>query len=391
MFMLKDQQLLRIPGPTPIPPSVQRAMTQPMVGHRALETKELIENLRPRLKPIFGTNQEVLMIAGSGTAGLEAAVVNTAQPNDEVLVIVTGAFGERFTKICKAYQLRTHVIGVPWGKAVNPDEVKEYLKQHPTIKVVFTTFCETSTGVLNPIQELALVVKEHSDALFIVDGVSCVGGVKVSMDDWGIDVLVTGSQKALMLPPGLTFVAVSEEAWKVINQNPLPRFYLNLSTYQHQLLQDSTPFTPALSLFFGLKQVLTLLEEEGLTEVFKRHELMKNMTRAACKALDLPLLTSDQDASPTVTAVQPTTFDPVKLRNTVKKEFGLTLAGGQQHLKGKIFRTGHMGYCSPADVLQTISLLEIGLHKIGHDFAFGKGTAAAQAVYTKREVNDIDI
>jgi aspartate aminotransferase-like enzyme len=389
--MLKDQQLLRIPGPTPIPPSVQRAMTQPMVGHRAHETKELIENLRPRLKPIFGTKQEVLMIAGSGTAGLEAAVVNTAQPNDEVLVIVTGAFGERFTKICKTYQLRTHVIGVPWGKAVNPDEVEEYLKQHPKIKVVFTTFCETSTGVLNPIQELAAIVKQHSDALFIVDGVSCVGGVEANMDDWGIDVLVTGSQKALMLPPGLTFVAVSEQAWKVINQNPQPRFYLHLSTYQNQLLHDSTPFTPALSLLFGLEQVLTLLEEEGLTEVFNRHELMKKMTRAACNALDLPLLTSDQNASPTVTAVQPTTFDSEVLRKIVKKEFGLTLAGGQQHLKGKIFRIGHMGYCFPADILQTISLLEIGLHKMGHKFAFGKGTAAAQAVYTKREVNDVDI
>ncbi|MRG86807.1 pyridoxal-phosphate-dependent aminotransferase family protein [Salinibacillus xinjiangensis] len=379
--MLADQQFLRIPGPTPIPPSVQRAMNQTMIGHRGQEAKDLIQNIRPRLKPIFGTGQDVMVIAGSGTAGLETAVVNVAQPNDEVLVVVTGSFGDRFTKICEAYQLQTHIINVPWGEAVQPEQIEAYLKQHPSIKVVFTTFCETSTGVLNPIKEIASVVHQLSEALLVVDGVSCIGGVESRMDEWGVDVLITGSQKALMLPAGLTFVAASERAWKVIKENPRPRFYLNLSSYQNKLQEDSTPFTPALSLLFGLDQVLNLIEEEGFSEVVKRHELMKNMTRSACKALGVPLLTSDETASPTVTAIKPGDFDSEQFRKTVKQEFGLTLAGGQQQLKGKIFRIGHMGYTSPSDVLQTISLLEMGLYRIGKEVELGKGVAAAQAVY----------
>ncbi|SES94499.1 aspartate aminotransferase [Salinibacillus kushneri] len=381
--MLQDQTFLRIPGPTPIPPSVQHAMSQPMIGHRGSEAKELIQRIRPRLKTIFGTEQDVLMIAGSGTAGLEAAVVNSAMPDDEVLVIVTGAFGDRFKKICQSYQLNTHVIDVPWGEAVNPDKVAAYLNQHPNIKVVFSTFCETSTGVLNPIQDIAKVVHQTSDALLVVDGVSCIGGVECKMDEWGVDVLVTGSQKALMLPAGLTFVAASDRALNKMKENPQPRFYLNLNTYHDKLTDYSTPYTPALSLLFGLEQVLTLIEEEGFDKVVERHEMMKNMTRAACRALHLPLLTTDQDASPTVTAVQPNDVDPENLRSIVKQEFGLSLAGGQQHLKGKIFRIGHMGYSSPADVLQTISLLEIGLHKAGKQVEFGTGVAAAQAIYTQ--------
>ncbi|GAA0490065.1 alanine--glyoxylate aminotransferase family protein [Salinibacillus aidingensis] len=383
--MLQDQAFLRIPGPTPIPPSVQHAMTQPMIGHRGREAKELIQKLRPRLKPVFGTEQEIMIVAGSGTAGLEAAVVNSAKPGDEVLVIATGAFGHRFKKICNSYDYQTHVIEVSWGSAADPAEIEEYLRQHPNIKVVFSTFCETSTGVLNPVRQIGEIVHRTSNALFVVDGVSCIGGVESKMDDWGIDVLVTGSQKAMMLPAGLTLIAVSERALRTMKENPQPRFYLDLTTYHDKLLADSTPFTPALSLLFGLNQVLNLMEEEGIDNVVKRHETMKSMTRAACRALGLPLLTLDQDASPTVTAIQPDDFDPEKLRSILKTEFGLSIAGGQQHLKGKIFRIGHMGYSSPADVLQTISLLELGLYKTGKQIELGKGVAAAQTVYTEHE------
>ncbi|SDK22656.1 pyridoxal-phosphate-dependent aminotransferase family protein [Sediminibacillus albus] len=379
--MLPDQQLLRIPGPTPIPPSVQRAMAQPMIGHRGGETKELLHAIRPRLRPIFGTDQEVLVITGSGTSGLETAVVNTVQPGDEVLVVVTGAFGDRFTKICDAYQINAHRYDVEWGKAVDPNSIKQYLQDHPQIKVVFTTYCETSTGVLNPIKEIAEAVHNHSDALLVVDGVSCVGGVETKMDEWGIDVLVTGSQKAMMLPAGLTFIAASNRAWKVIEANQQSRFYLDLRKYRDNQLKDSTPFTPGLSLLFGLDQVLLLIEEEGLANVYARHRLMMEMTREAFRALKVPLLTSEIAASPTVTAIKPEDFKAEDLRKVVKQEFGLSVAGGQQHMKGEIFRIGHMGYCSPADVLQVIGAMEIGLKKVGKEIELGRGTRAAQEVY----------
>lgn len=250
--MLKDQHILRIPGPSPIPPSVGRAMNQTMIGHRGKETKELLERILPKLKSVFGTKQDVIPVAGSGTAGLEMAVSNAAHPGDDVLVIVSGAFGDRFAKICEAFQLKLHRIDVEWGDTIDPQAVQEYLQAHPEIKVVFATYCETSTGILNPIELLAKTVHESSDALFVVDGVSCLGGVEANMDEWGVDIYVTGSQKAFMLPAGLMFIAASERAWKVIEDNPQPRFYLDMRVYRKNLEKVSTPYTPALSLLFGL-------------------------------------------------------------------------------------------------------------------------------------------
>lgn len=379
--MLTDQQILRIPGPSPIPPSVNRAMSQPMIGHRGQSTSDMMAAIRPKLKKVFGTKQEVMIVTGSGTAGLEMAVVNTVAPGEEVAVIVTGAFGDRFVKICKSYGLKTHVLDVDWGKAVNPQNVIEFLKDKPLVTAVFSTFCETSTGVLNPIKELTAAIKEVSEALVIVDGVSCVAGTATEMDEWGVDVVVTGSQKAFMLPAGLAFIAASERAWNKIKENPQPRFYLDLAKYRDNLLKDTTPFTPALSILFGLQQVLELLEEEGLENVYARHTLMMNMTRAAFKALGVPLLTTDEDASPTVTAVKPEDFDPERFRKVMKADFNLELAGGQQELAKKIFRIGHMGYCSPADMLQAIAAMEIGLVKAGKSIELGQGVRAAQQIY----------
>ncbi|MFJ7934570.1 pyridoxal-phosphate-dependent aminotransferase family protein [Sporosarcina sp. NPDC096371] len=379
--MLQDQQFLRIPGPSPIPPSVQRAMSQPMIGHRGKETSAMLQTIKPGLQQVFGTKQDVAIITGSGTAGLEASVVNIVQPGDEVLVIVTGAFGDRFTKICDAYSIKAHRLDVEWGQALQPEAVQQYVQANPAIKAVFSTYCETSTGILNPIKELATAIRDVSDALIVVDGVSCVGGVQTEMDAWGIDIMVTGSQKAFMLPAGLTFVSASERAWAIIEANTQRGFYLDLTKYRDNLLKDTTPFTPALSLLFGLQQVLQLIDAEGLEQVYARHTLMMNMTRAAFKALDIPLLTTDEHASPTVTAVKPEDFDAEAFRKVIKQEFGLTVAGGQQHLSGKIFRVGHMGYCSPADVLQTISMIEIGLLKVGKKIMLGTGVAAAQQIY----------
>jgi len=381
--MLNESSILRIPGPSPIPPSVQRAMTQPMIGHRGTETSEMIRRIKPELKKIFGTKQDVMIITGSGTSGLETAAVNVAAEGDEVLVLVSGSFGDRFAKICEEYKMKTHRIEVEWGEEIVVEDVANFLKENKQIKAVFMTHCETSTGILNPIAELSKAVQENSDALVIVDGVSCVGGVEAEMDAWGVDIFVTGSQKEMMLPAGLAFIAVSDKAWEVIEANKQSRFYLDLRRYRDNLDKDTTPFTPALSLIFGLEQSLKLMHEEGLENVYARHTLMKNMTRAAIKALNIPLLTEDNVASATVTAVKPDNFDPEALRKSVKTNFNLSLAGGQAHLKGKIFRIGHMGYCTPGDVLQYLGIIELGLRDIGVDIELGAGVKAAQEVYLK--------
>lgn len=382
--MLQDYSLLRIPGPTPVPPSVQQAMTKQMIGHRGKETKELIQRIRPMVQKVFGTKEEVIMIAGSGTAALETAVVNLASEGDEVLVVITGSFGDRFVKLCETYGLTTHKIEVEWGKALDPDVVKAFLLENPAIKAVYVTFCETSTGVINPIEAVSKVIHENSNALVVVDGVSCVGAVPTEMDKWGIDVLATGSQKAFMLPPGLALLSLSERAWDVVATNKQPRFYLDLSTYKKNMEADGTPYTPALSIMYGLEQALQLLEDEGLENVYARHAVMKDMVRAAFKALNLPLLTSDEDASETVTAVKPEHFDAEEFRKVLKNQFNLSIAGGQNHLSGHIFRVGHMGYCAPADVLQYLSLIELALVQLDQDITLGQGIKAAQEVYLQQ-------
>lgn len=382
--MLQDQHYLRIPGPTPIPPSIERAMAKPMIGHRGQETSDMLARIKPGLQKIFGTKQDVLIVTGSGTSGLEAAVINAVRPGEEVIVIATGAFGERFAKICEAYHITVHCLDIEWGKAFTTEEVQEFAKQHSNAKAIFTTYCETSTGIINPIHTLAEAVKPITDALLIVDGVSCIGGIETKMDEWQLDIVVTGSQKALMLPAGLTFVAASERAWKVIEANDHKGFYLDLTKYRTNLEKNTTPFTPALSLLFGLEQAIELLEAEGYENVYLRHALMKDMTRAAFKALNIPLLTDDASASPTVTAVKPVDFDAEAFRKVLKNELGFTVAGGQQHLKGQIFRVGHMGYCSPIDALQTITAIELALVKVGKDIQLGTGVAAAQQVYIQK-------
>jgi aspartate aminotransferase-like enzyme len=371
---------LRIPGPTPIPPAVQAAMNKPMIGHRSSEASILIKEVSERLKPFFGTTESPLLFTSSGTSVLEAAVINTVQPKEEALVVVTGVFGDRFTKILTEYGVTVKRLDVEWGKTPDPNAVKTMLHQHPNIKAVFFTQCETSTGVLNPIDKLACIVKEHSDALIIVDAVSSLGAVPFEMDKWGVDITVAGSQKAFMIPAGLAFAAISQKAWKVIEENKNPKFYLDFKRYRDNLIKGTTPFTPAVSLLFGLQAALELLEQEGLTQVFKRHEVMKKLTRSAIRALHLPLMTSDEDASPTVTSVcQADNWDSETIRSDLKN-MGIVIAGGQQHLKGKIFRIGHMGYCDPLDILPVLSAIEISLKKQNVSLSFGTALQAAEEV-----------
>ncbi|ATO51144.1 alanine--glyoxylate aminotransferase family protein [Brevibacillus laterosporus] len=379
--MFKEKIILRIPGPTPIPPRVQQAMNRPMIGHRSGQFSQILSDVAEKIKPVFGTTQQVYVLAGSGTSALEMSVVNTLQAGDEAIVTISGAFGERFAKICERYQIKVHRLEVAWGEAITPELLQDFLVQHPMAKAVFATYCETSSGVLNPIPELSQVVKTHSNALFIVDAVSCLGAVPCEMDEWGLDIVVTGSQKAFMLPTGLAFIAVSEQAWKRIEQITPQAFYLDLKAYRKSMAEQTTPYTPAVSLVFGLEEVVAMLDEEGLPQVFARHELMKKMTRAAMRALGLPLMTADAYASPTVTSVDPgDLFNAEELRKILRTKYNVIIAGGQQHLKGKIFRIGHMGYCDPQDMLTVISLIEISLQQIGYETTLGAGVRAAQEV-----------
>lgn len=388
--MLQDYQVLRIPGPTPVPPSVNRAMTQAMAGHHSPQTYQIIQNIKPRLKSFFGTAQDILMIAGSGTSSLEAAVVNVTTKGDKVLVLSTGVFGNRFTEICESYELDVDEFTTEWGKSFPLDEVIEHIKQHPDIKAVFSTFCETSTGVLNPVGELAQAVHAiNDDIIVIADGVSAVACAETKMDEWGLDIVVTGSQKGFMLPTGLAFIAVSDRAWKAIEQNDTKGYYLDLTKHRDALEKGNTPFTPALGLFHGLDAVLDQLEEEGVEEVYARHTLMRDMTRAALKALDVNLLVEDAYASPSVTAVAPTDFDAQAFRKVLKEDFNIDVASGLDKMTDTIFRIGHMGYCSPADVLQYISAFEIALTKVGKTIELGAGTRAAQEIYLQKTTTTV--
>jgi len=374
--------ILRHPGPTPIPKRVQLAMDQDIISHRSPEFVQIYRDTTNRVKTVFGTSQEVLLLPSGGTAALEAAATNTVSPGEEVVVITVGAFGDYFVSICEKYGFQVHKLAKNWGEACTAEELEEFLKPLKNVKAVFATYNETSTGILNPVDKLANVVHSQTDALFIVDGVSGIGGVPAEMDKWGIDILVTGSQKAMMLPPGLALLSVSDRAWKVIENNKTPNYYLNLLSYRDWAEKGMTPNTPAVTLIYGLSAVCDLIEEEGFDQTVARHELMKNMTREAMRALNIGLLTSDEYASPTITAVlSPEGVDLGKFLGHLKQKYHLDFAGGLGHLQGKMFRFGHMGYCFPSDVLQAVSLLEAGLQDFSYSFEPGAGVKAAQNVF----------
>ncbi|MDI2586579.1 alanine--glyoxylate aminotransferase family protein [Psychrobacillus sp. NEAU-3TGS] len=377
------RNILRHPGPTPIPKKVELAMAQDMISHRTEEFVKLYRQTTARVKPIFGTKQDILLLPSGGTAALEAAVVNTVSPGDEVVIITVGAFGDYFVSICEKHGLQVHKLEKEWGEACTKEDLIDFLKPLSNVKAVFATYNETSTGILNPIEQLAEAVRDHSDALFIVDGVSCIGGAPAEMDKWGIDILVTGSQKAMMLPPGLSFVAVSERAWKVIEANQTNAYYLNLLSYREWAEKGMTPNTPAISLIMGLSAVCDLIEEEGgFSKTVERHEVMKNMVRESMKALSIELLTSDEYASPTITTIRtPEGLDLADFLSHLKNKYHIDFAGGLGPLQGKVFRFGHMGYCFPSDILQAVSLIEAGLQDFSYPFEPGTGVSAAQRVY----------
>jgi aspartate aminotransferase-like enzyme len=323
------------------------------------------------------------MLTASGTGAMEAGMVNFLSAGDRVLVGNNGKFGERWGKVGRAYGLNVEEITAEWGKALDPEAFREKLEAdtEKNIKAVVITHSETSTGVLNDLETINRHVKAHGECLIIVDAVTSLGAVNVPIDDWGLDVVGSGSQKGYMIPPGLGFVAVSAKAWKAYQSATLPRFYLDLKAYKKATDQNSSPFTPPINLMYGLQAALQLMKAEGLPSIFARHQRLTQATRAAVKALGLPLYAPDEAAALAITAVMPSGVDAEAIRSTMKKRFDIALAGGQDHLKGKIFRIGHLGFVCDRDILTAIGALEATLLSLGYEGGTpGAGTAAAAQV-----------
>ena len=368
------------PGPTPVPDRVLLAMAQPMIHHRTPQFSAIFAEVKEDLKYLFQTKQDVLILAASGTGAMEGSVTNLFSPGDEVIVINGGKFGERWGKISESYGLKAHWLNVEWGKAVDPKDVKKILDANPKIKGIMVQASETSTAVAHPVKELAQFTKNRQDCLLIVDGITAVGVFPVPMDELGIDVLVSGSQKAFMLPPGLAFVALSEKAWKFMETAKCPRFYFDFKKERKNLKDNTTAYTPAASLIIGLREALRMIKEEGLENVFARHNRLARATRAAVKAMNLKPLAPDSPSDATTGVYVPEGVDGGKLVKYLRDEMGITLAGGQDHLKGKILRIAHLGYIDTFDIIVAISSIEMALRKFGYKMEFGKGVAAAQEV-----------
>ena len=366
------------PGPTPIPNEVALAMSETMIHHRTPQFNKIFDEARQGLKKLFGTNNDVLMLASSGTGAMEASVANLFSPGDKVLVINGGKFGERWLNIANAFGLNPVELEVEWGQAVKVDAVEKQLKAHPDLKGVMIQASETSTTVLHPVKEIAKLTK--NGPLFLVDGVTAVGVVSIPLDEWGLDVLVTGSQKAMMLPPGLGFIALSDRAWETTKRATLPRFYFDLNLERKNQQKGSGAFTPAVSLIFGARASLEMMQREGLDRIYARHARMSRATRAAATALGLKLLAPDSP-SPAATGIYlPDGIDADQVLDYLRDHMNITLAEGQDQLKGKVIRIAHVGYMGAFDVITAVAALEMVLRKFGVELPFGKGVAAAQEV-----------
>ena len=369
------------PGPTPIPPEALLAMAQPIDYHRSDAAVTVIKDILEKLKHVFQTENDVLFLTSSGTGAMEGAVANLLSHGDRVIVVRSGKFGERWGEICTAYGIEVIPIDVTWGNSVEPQTVEALLTQHPDVKAVFATLCETSTGTLHDIEALADLTRIRP-TLLVVDAVSALGADDLQMDNWGVDVVVSCSQKGLMTPPGLAFAALNQRAWDAIERSDLPKYYFDFRKAYESGLQGSVPYTPAVTLLTALQCALNHICAEGIRNTIARHSLMAAATRSAVKALGLPLFA----ASPanTLTSIRlPAEIDGKAFINLMRDTYGITYAGGQSQLSGKIVRIAHLGWMNENDVIVAISAFERGLAEIGYDIPLGVGIAAAQEVFAQ--------
>jgi aspartate aminotransferase-like enzyme len=379
---MQDKLTLMIPGPTPVPETVLQAMARHPIGHRSADFQAIVHRTTEQLQWLHQTSNDVLVITGSGTAAMEAGIINTLSRGDRVLCGDNGKFGERWVKVAQAYGLEVEVIKAEWGQPLDPEAFRAALEAdgEKRIRAVILTHSETSTGVINDLQTIASHVRAHGTALTIADCVTSLGAADVPMDAWGVDVIGSGSQKGYMMPPGLSFVAMSERAWAAYGRSDLPKFYLDLGKYRKSAKADSNPFTPAINLYFALQAALEMMQAEGLEAIVARHDRHRRATQAAMKAIGLPLYAAEGHGSPAITAVAPEGIDAESLRKEVRKRFDILLAGGQDHLKGHVFRIGHLGFVCDRDILTAVAAIEATLQDLGLGKApTGAGVAAAAA------------
>ncbi|BAM70708.1 MULTISPECIES: pyridoxal-phosphate-dependent aminotransferase family protein [Methanothermobacter] len=384
-----DETLLMIPGPTRVAQRVLKAMSENIVNHRSALFGRILTETTEMMSDVFRTSNKSYLLTGSGTAAMEAAVANIIEPGDKILNVVGGKFGQRFAQIVEAFGGESITIDVEWGKAVNPDDIGYTLEENDDIKAVTVVHNETSTGVANPIREIGKIMDDY-DALYIVDTVSSLGGDEVDVDAYGIDICVTGSQKCLAAPPGMAAITLSNDAWRVIEAVDNPRtYYLNLKKYRKSgdAEPPETPYTPAVSLIYAMHEALKVIMEEGLSNRIKRHKIAAEATRNAVKALDLELFPDEAVSSTTVTAVNlPEGVTDGELRGTMRNKYHVELAGGQDHLKGRIFRIGHMGNITHRELITTFSALEMTLRELGFEVEMGEAVAAVADTYLPEDL-----
>lgn len=360
---------LRIPGPTPVPGDVLEAMGRQMINHRGPEFAEIITRVTERLKTLFQTQNDVLTLTASGTGAMEAMVVNVLSPGDRALSVSIGSFGERFATIAETYGADVERLAYEWGAAADPDEIASALERDASIKAVFVTHNETSTGVTNDLEAIATACRRvRPDVLIVVDAISSLGSLNCPVDAWDLDVVGTGSQKGWMVPPGLAMVSVSPRAWDAFARAKMPRFYFDFGRARDSLTKGQTAWTPAVALYFALDVALERLIEEGIESIIARHQRYGEFTRREVKALGLRLFADERFASNTVTAVKvPGEVEGPAINKLMREEYGVVLAGGQGKLQGQIFRIGHLGWCSEDDLRAAIDALRQALPRLGYE------------------------
>ncbi|MDI6698108.1 MAG: alanine--glyoxylate aminotransferase family protein [Candidatus Saccharicenans sp.] len=376
--MIKKYYLLS-PGPTPVPETVLSAAAEPIIHHRTAEFSKIFMEVTEGLKYVFGTKEDVYILAASGTGAMETAVINTLSPGDKVITINGGKFGERWGNICRAFGLDTKEIVLPWGEDFSPEQLAEEIKKNPGVKAVFTTLSETSTGAIFDIKGFGEVVAS-TEAILVVDGISGLGATPCHMNDWKIDVLVTGSQKSFMIPPGLAYLAFSPKAWRMVETSKLPKFYFDIKKYRKNLEKQTTPWTPAVSLIIQQKKALDIIKNLGLDNLLRHHQILGDATRAAVKAIGLELLA--RRPGNILTAVKtPAGVDGNKLVKTMQNKYMAYISNAQDPHKGEFFRIAHLGYMGGFDIVTALSALEMTLLDLGYDkFQAGASVAAAQNI-----------
>lgn len=355
-------------------------MAEPIIHHRHPEFREIFKRVNQNLKYVFQTDQPVLTLASSGTGGVEATFVSLFSPGDTVIAVNGGKFGERWVKMPRVFGLNAVEIKVEWGKAPTPGQVLSALKEHPQARGVYLVHSETSTGTATDVKNLAKLIRENSDALVCVDGITAIGAHEFRFDEWGIDVCVTGSQKGLMIPPGLAFVAVSKRAVEAMERSTLPKFYFDLRKALKCHENDDTPWTPAISLVIGLDAALQMIRKEGIENVWRRHERLATGLREGVKGMGLKLF-SDSPSFAVTPVWLPAGIDWKVFNSTLKEKYGITIAGGQDEYAGKLFRVSHLGYYDELDMITMVAALEMVLFESGYSFELGSGLRAAQASF----------